>query len=177
MTGSDVQGFIEMLLGRTVDSDLILTAINDSMKEMGKMSMLYGTITVNVTDDDEEYSLPSTFTHLEKVEKIVDDKEYIYEDYTYRNGIIEFNDEGDFYIVSKRLPEEISVLADIIPLHTLYDMAIKWFALYYTRLSEDMDDQTAQRLYKEFTEKVIRAKNTLIGTKEIAQFGVIRSAK
>jgi len=56
-------------------------------------------------------------------------------------------------------------------------MAIKWFALYYTRLSEDMDDQTAQRLYKEFTEKVIRAKNTLIGTKEIAQFGVIRSAK
>lgn len=176
MTGSDVQGFVEMLLGRTVDDNLIITAINDSMQEMGDMNMYYGTIDVNdVTNEDQEYSLPDDFTMIELIKKLEDDKEYIFEDYEYRNGIVTFNAEGDFTIIARRIPDEISVLGDTITgLHKLYNMAVKWYALYYTRLSEDMDDQTAQRLYNQFKEKVIRAKRTLIGTKEIAQFDVIR---
>lgn len=180
ITGTEIQSYIETRLGITVNSDLVLEAINECLNEIGDAGLLYDTIDLTVTDTEERYNLPlepSPYTKVQLVLKLVDGEEYIYQRWDYRNGSIRIFDEGDYTIVCRKMAEPISNIADTITgLHRLYNNAIKYYTLAWIRENDNIEDVGAQVLYQRFEKSVARAAQTLANTKAPTKVRVIRHA-
>jgi hypothetical protein len=177
MTGAEIQNYIEKRIGRSVDPDNVLEAINECLDEIGDMSLLYTTASVNVSDIEQWYALEDDYTKVEKVIIHVDDKDYIYQRWEYRNGSIRMFDEGEYTIVARKMPEHLTEIADsFTDIHRLYHNAIKFYALAWILENDKFDDPAADKYYKRFESKVTRAANTLLSTKPPSKVTVIRHA-
>jgi hypothetical protein len=177
MIGTDVQSYVEKRLGRTFEADTILTAINECLDEIADLSLLYATSDVSVSDTTQWYALPESYSKVEKVIKYEDEEEYIYVGWDYRNGTIRLFDEGNYRIVARKIPDYLTEIADSFSeIHRTYYNAIRYYVLAWVRENEDLDDQTSEKLYQKFNDKVTRAARTLISTKSPAKVQVIRRA-
>jgi hypothetical protein len=177
MTGTEIQSYVDERMGITVTSDLVLEAINEGLDEIGDLGLLYVTTDVTVSDISQWYSLEDDYTGIEKVLKIDEEKNYIYQRWEYRNGDIKFFDKGDFTIVARKMPEHLTSISDsFIDLHRLYHNGLKYYALAWMKENDDFEDPAVQILYKKFESKVKRAAQTLISTKSPAKVRVVRHA-
>lgn len=176
MTGTEIQSYVESRLGRTFSPDDILLAINECLDEIGDLGLLYATIDISVDDGAQWYSLPDDFSKVKKVIQYEDDREYVYENWKYRNGSIRIPDEGDYHIISRKMPEYLTNIANNINnIHRLYNNAIKYYVLAWVRENEDLDDETSKVLFKRFNQKLKRAANTLISSKAPSRWTVVRN--
>lgn len=177
MTGEDIQSYVETRTGRTIERDLILEAINEGLDEIGDMALLYDTATVDISEIEQWYSLPDDFTYVEKVLKIEDDEEYIYQRWEFRNGSIKFFDKGEYEIVARKMPKHLEEISDSFEdIHRFYYNSLKYYALAWIKENDDFEDPAAQALYERFTEKVKRSANKLLSTKPPSKVRVIRHA-
>ena len=177
MLGTDVQSYVESRLGRTFEQDDILLAINECLDEIADLSLLYATSDVSVSDTTQWYALPESYSKVEKIIKYEDGKEYIYEGWNYRNGTIRIFDEGDYRIVARKIPDYLTEIADsFTEIHRTYYNAIRYYVLAWVRENEDLDDQTSEKYYQKFNDKITRAAQTMISTKSPAKVQVIRRA-
>lgn len=180
MTGTEIQSYVESRIGRQVDSDDVLEAINEGLNEIGDMGLLYATIDVSVSDTSQWYNMPvepAPYTQIIHIIKKENNKEYYYQRWEYRNGSIRFFDEGDYTIVARKMPEHLNNISDsFTSLHRLYYNAIKFYALSWIRENDDIEDTGAQLLRQRFEESVARAATTLVSTKSPAKVKVIRHA-
>jgi len=177
MTGTDIQHYVEERLGRSFSPDTILLAINECIDEIADLALLYATIDLEVDDPAAWYSLPDDFSKVEHLLIYKEDKEYYYEGWIYRNGSIRIPDTGKFRIVSRKMPEYLTDIAESFNnIHRMYNNAIKYYVLGWVRENEDLDDQTSEKYYQKFNDKITRAAQTMISTKSPAKVQVIRRA-
>lgn len=177
MTGTEIQSYVESRLGRTFSSADILLAVNECMDEIADLALLYGTIELSVDDGTQWYSLPDDFSKIEHIIIYESGKEYYYEGWIYRNGSIRIPDVGQYKIISRKIPEYLTDIAQSFNnIHRMYNNAIKYYTIAWIRENEDLDDQTSEKYYQKFKEKVARTAKTLISTKSPAKVQVIRHA-
>lgn len=179
MTGSDIKTYVENRLGTTEDASDIIEAVNEAINTIGDMSLLYGTITITVTDSATWYDMPSDFTSIKHVlvEAEDNDELELYFNWEYRSdGSIKFFDEETFTIVARKMATEITDITDTISIHRLYENAIKYYALAWCKENYNFEDAAAQMFYGRFERAVTRAANTLLGTKPATSVTVIRHA-
>lgn len=172
MTGTEILKYIETRVGRTVEPDHVLMAINEAMNEVGDMGLLYDSTEAVVTDTGEWFALPDDYTSVKSVS--IEGKLYL--DWQYVNGRIKFNDTGTFAIIARKMAPVFSSIADTLPLHRLYHNGIQFYALAWIRENDDALDQAAQLYHQKFVNSVQSAAQTLIGTKPPMQWTVIRHA-
>ena len=177
MTGSDILSYVEMRMGVTVDSDKLLVAINEALDRLNDHGLLYGTITVDVTDEDEEYSLPNDFTFVEKVFVLDGGDVYLYEGFHYRNGIIYFNDEEKFEIIARKMPKHLTAIGDsFTDLHKMYHQGVKFYVLGWFKENDDDQDPASKKYYKRAFDTWKNAKTQLHRSKEKGKVLVKRRA-
>ncbi len=152
-----------------------MMAINEAMFEIGDLGLLYDTISVEVDDTSQWYSLPDDYTFVEKIIYHEGSKEYLYHNFTWRSGSISFRDEGEFTIVARKMPGEIEVMGEpLTEVHQLYHNAIKFYALAWMKENDDFEDETAYMLYEKFERGVSQAAKTLMRSKVPSKVKVIR---
>jgi len=174
LTGTEILSYCETRLGRNLDSDLALMAINEAIAEIGDMGLLYDTVDVEVTDTDDVYNMPDDWTVINKV-ILHKDKEYLFQNYTFKAGQIRFFEEGNFTIIARKMPDDIEILSEpITAVHPLYHNAIKFYTLAWMKENDDFEDQTAHMLYEKFERGVSRAAKTLSRSKVPSKVRVIR---
>jgi hypothetical protein len=176
MTGSEILNYIETRIGRSIDSDLVLEAINEALDTIGELGLLYATTDLTVEDTNLWYSMPDDYTTIEKVIKF-EDKEYIYTRWEHRTGEIRFYDQGEYRIVATKMPEHLSLISDnFMDLHKLYHNAVKYYALAWVKENDDFSDPAAEKLYARFQNNVKRAAQTLSRSKPPSKVQVKRHA-
>lgn len=175
LTGTQILDYIETRLGRNVDEEKVLMAINEAIMEIGDMGLLYDIAEVEVDDTDQWYNMPEDYTYVEKIIYHESSTDYLYHNFTWKTGAISFDDEGKFTVVARKMPEEIELLAEpITAVHPLYHNAIKFYSLAWMKENDDFEDQTAHLLYEKFEKGVARAADTLLRSKVPTEIKVIR---
>jgi len=177
MTGSEILSYCETRLGRSLDSDLALEAINESLREIADAGLLYATATVTVDNIDNKFEMPGDYTYIEQVIKQDDGEEYIYEDYTFRGGQIEFENEGEYEVIARKMPENIENISDsLVEIHPLFYNAIKYYVLAWFKENDQFGSKGSQVLYERFNKRIIKASKTLLRSEPNKSWRVIRNA-
>lgn len=177
MLVSDVKEYIESRLGRSFKDKDIILAVNECLDEIADLSLLYVTSTFEIKDTEQWFALPRDYSQIKKVIIYKNNREYIYEDWEYRNGTIRFFEKGSFRIVARKIPNYVENIEDsFTEVHRMYNNAIKYYVLAWIRENEDLDDQISEKYYQKFKDKVQRAASSLISTKSPAKVQVIRHA-
>lgn len=175
LTGVEIQNYAETRLGRELDADLMLMAINEAAQEIGDLGLLYDTIEVEVDDTEQRYNMPDNYTFVEQVLYHRSGEKYLYHHYNWRTGSISFSDKGEYTIIARKMPESIEVLSEpLTQIHPLYHNAIKFYALAWFKENDDYSSQEAERLYQKFQERVRMAMNRLLRSKSPTSWQVVR---
>ena len=64
MTGSEIRHAVETYVGKSIDADIMLVAINEAIRKIGDMGLLYGEITVSDAETGKAYYLPNDLLHV-----------------------------------------------------------------------------------------------------------------
>lgn len=177
MTGSEILSYCEKRLGRNVDSDLVLEAINEGLRTIADQGLLYNEIELTVDDVSQKYNMPPDYTYIEKVIKIGEDEDYIYKDYNFLGGQISFEDGGDYIITARRMPSDIENISDeLIEIHPMFYNPLKYYTLAWLKENNNFASKGAQVLYKRFKRGIDKASKTLLRSKSPRSWTVIRNA-
>jgi len=64
MTGSEIRQAVEMYVGKSIDADIMLVAINEATRKVGEMGLLYGELMISDTEAGKDYYLPNDLLHV-----------------------------------------------------------------------------------------------------------------
>jgi len=176
MNGIDIKNYVEERLGRSFEDSFLLQGINEALLELGDLPLIPIEATVVFEEGDDWFELPGDFTKVVKVIK-VEEEDYLYLDWEYRNGLITFNEPGTYIIYARKMAPQLNYVSETITeVHQVFNNALKYYVLAWVRESEDSDDQISEKYYQKFKDKVERAASSLISTKSPAKVQVIRRA-
>jgi hypothetical protein len=176
MNGIDIKNYVEERLGRSFEDSFLLQGINEALLELGDLPLIPIEATVVFEEGDDWFELPGDFTKVVKVIK-VEEEDYLYLDWEYRDGLITFNEPGTYIIYARKMAPQLNYVSETITeVHQIFNNALKYYVLAWVRESEDLDDETAQILYERFYQRVERAHRTLKANKSPAKVQVIRRA-
>lgn len=117
MTGAEIRRSAEVYVGKSIETDMALLGINEAMRKIGDMGLLYGEITVNNALADEIYLLPKDLVHLFV---IVDSEGNAYSNYVIMGDRIIFKDSGSYVIHARKLADKLENLEDEPNIHEAY---------------------------------------------------------
>ena len=109
MTGHEIVNEAEVYVGYPIESDMALVAINEAMRVIADLGLVYDTISLDSVCAREWKALPSNFTHVLRVYDINGD---IYDDWEEIGGKIRFGDSGSYSVQFRKLPKRMADLLE-----------------------------------------------------------------
>lgn len=121
MTGSEIRHAVETYVGKSVDADIMLVAINEAIRKIGDMGLLYGEITVSEAEAGKAYYLPNDLLH---VFAVFDQQGQAYEGWRVTGDQITFENPGTYTISARKLGKKMVSLSEEVDIHEAYHSAI-----------------------------------------------------
>lgn len=121
MTGNEIRHAAEVYVGKAIDSDLALIGINEAIRKIGDMGLLYGEISLEEASAGQTYYLPNDLLH---VYSVVDQHGQTYDGWSVLGSKITFKDSGNYTILARKLGKTMRSLDEEPDTHSAYHSAI-----------------------------------------------------
>lgn len=121
MTGSEIRQAVEMYVGRPIDADIMLVSINEAIRKIGELGLLYGEITVSDAEAGKNYYLPNDLLH---VFSVYNQDGNSYEDWAVVGDQIKFGDAGTYTISARKIGKKMVSLTEEVGINEAYHSAI-----------------------------------------------------
>lgn len=171
MTGAEIRRSAELYSGKPIEVDMALTGINQAMRKIGDMGLLYGEITIEGVQAGETYLLPKDLIHLFS---IVDSGGKQYNNYALMGDKIVFGDSGNYVIHARKLSKKLESLEDEPDVHEAYHGSLVEYLQRYVLEATSSDAADKVGNYTNFEKTVATVFQMLRRRRVPKQMEVIR---
>ncbi len=173
MTGHEIVNEAEVYVGYPIESDMALVAINEAMRVIADLGLVYDTISLDSVCAREWKALPSNFTHVLRVYDINGD---IYDDWEEIGGKIRFGDSGSYSVQFRKLPKRMADLLETPDINEGFLNSIVRFVREFAMQAKAEDFRYKNHDFTAFKEEVMKTHGYLTRRRRPKQVKVIRHA-
>ena len=146
-----------VISGKPITGKYALRLINEAIIKLAAQFPSTATVPKQVpivaNDGNVFYNLPPECIGIKSV--YINGIPYKY--YLVDSGLIRFNNPGSFTVLYTSLPSPLEDLADVIPVHDLYKVALPFYVAGMSLIAEDSQDPKAQNILAGYSASVQQA--------------------
>lgn len=171
MTGEKLRTEAIRYNGFNITEDDAIAYLNESLRRLGDMGLVYGQIDVSA-QAGVGYALPPDLLHVVRVE--TQGSRLPYDGFRMVADEILFNRNGDFTIYARRMPSPMEFIDEEPDVPVLFHNALLLFLRGMTKLQDDETSQDGHMLVQQFEEEAAKAFRSLQRKSSPRQVRVIR---
>lgn len=151
VTGREMRHAAEMYVGKSIDEDMALVAINEATRKIGDMGLLYGEITIENAEAGKVYYLPNDLLH---VFSVVNQHGRSYEDWNVTGERLIFKAPGTYTVIARKIGSGLKSLDEEPDIHEAYHGAIVDYLREFAMSAKSEDPRSKTMLYERFERDV-----------------------
>lgn len=173
MTGREIVNAAEVYVGKSIETNMALIAINEAMRVIADMGLVYGTISLNGAKSGEWKKLPNNLTH---VLRVYDNEGNTFEGWEEIGGAIRVFSDGDFTIQARKIPNKMIDLGETPDINDGFHTSIVRFVREFALQAKAEDPAYKFHNFDAFKEEVMKTNRYLNRRRNPKQIRVIRHA-
>lgn len=171
MTGHEIVNAAEVYIGQPIEADMALIAINEAIRVIADMGLVYGTISLENIEANQWQHLPDDYTH---VLRVYDADGGIYDDWEEIGGAIRFSDSGDYAIHARRIPTRITSLSQEPEINEGFHNSLVRFVRDFAMQAMSDDFRSKSHNFDAFKEEALKTYGYLSRRRRPRKIKVIR---
>lgn len=173
MTGHEIVKAAEVYIGKSIELDVALTAINEAIRKIADMGLVYDTVNINVTQADQWVKLPNDLTNVLRVYNM---NGRPYDGWEVMGGKIKFSDCGSYTVHLRRIPARLTDLSEEPDINEGYHNSIVRYVREFAMKTMSSDFAYKTPNFDGFEIEVLKTYSYLNKRRQPRQVKVIRHA-